>query len=645
MNKLYKPTYERSIAICIGIDKYVHLQPLDNCVAGMQEVAETFLKQGYNVETLYDKDATGVNIKGLLENLSGNIGEDDRIFIYFAGHGLRRKNVSQEDVGLLSTYDTEENFSGALFFQEIIARLQFVKAKHIFFAIDACFSGLALIRTDEMETSSEDDPKIISRNLIMRRAFEILTAGGQSEFTYDRFPYNGPARLSPFTYFLTLGLRGEGSLKNFDGFITGRSLANYVRTNVQLFAPGQIPQYGIVPGSEGEFVFQESAQQNPETNSIKEKVGNNKGISIHNKVDYITNQILQLYLENWEYYKCFLDRLDKIVGRRSNGSHLRILQDSELFNYFGFKIDEDEHTAYKVLLESPSGDIEIESSKSRMKMYFRRIKNVLDRFPLENLNPSQLARWKYCIDGVIDDLGSKDDDSLIIRRIEDFAKSTLALTRFTTTAHDPELKAALYLIKKLDFTDKGGSQKVERYLLEKIRREMEDSVDFTSKSLFTEYLDDESNFWWGLLVLMDHSIDDFRLHDYRGLSGAEQILEKLIGKGGIVSSSYGIARKEVVFEIHSEYETILWINNLGFLISQLLERKNVKGLPVKIREYILGLQEPYIFAEKIRPTGNIFIVSLELEVWGRILAWTKGTAKDHLGRDVNSQGPQFLIRN
>jgi hypothetical protein len=609
---------------------------LENCVAGADEVIKTLEAQSYIITKLSNEDCTKRGLIEAIEKLSTYSDYDDRVFIYFAGHGFKRNTINGTKEYSLGVFDTDSSFSNAIYFDEITKLLLFVKAKHIFIALDCCFSGFVLTRNGQEASFSTEDSKILSESNKRHRSRDILAASGENEKTYDRFPFNGPAGLSPFTYFLVQGLQGKATLNNYKGLVTSSSLSSYVRENVQKYTNGsQIPQFGTIPGinSEGEYIFLE----NPESIIINsENIHNEKSLNLPfsvEKQEYIT-ELHNLYLENWDKFSAFLNKLCDVVGRRSEGSYLRVLSNWELFCYFGFAITEEEHSAYKALLDTSFGDIELESSKPRLKLYFRRVKNVLERFPLSSIPPERIETWKRAVVGIISDLGSKEDDALVIRRVEDFAKSALALSRFNTTAHDPELKAALYLIKKIDYADKGGSSKVMRFLLEKIRKELEDSSDFSSKVLFTDYLDDESNFWWGLLALMDHSIEDFQLHSFRGLSGSIKILERLINKEKIVTCNYSVARKEAVFEIHNEYETILWINNLGFLISQILEKNLLENFPETLRQYVIGLQKPYIFGDSLRPRNNLFFWSLELEVWGRIIDWYDGKPKDHVGRLV-----------
>lgn len=635
MEKTYQPLYRNSFALCIGIDNYLNLGKLETCVAGAKEVASLLALQNYKVMGIYNSKATASSIRKALAEFAESSAEDDRVFIYFAGHGMRRKNVSNEEVGYLGLYDTGKNYSKALYFQDIIREFQFIKAKHIFLALDACFSGLALARQGDTMSVPSDDIGTIAQNLTRKRAIEILTAGGARDFVYDRLPY-GETNLSPFTYFLTQGILGKA---DWNGIITSYSLAGYVRNNVQLHASGQIPQFGPIPGSssEGAFVFRFPQSGSDEPRYLKNSIHlDNNAVSRKQEPD-LDDTIIQIqsqWNDNWEYIRHFMKLLDQLAESHSESGLLQALGSRDIFSCLGFPMDATEHEAYVSLLHSAYYDIELESCKPRLKLYFRRLKNLLARFPDDKIQLETKNRWQSIVQDILNTMGDEEDAALTLKRVEDFAKSTLALTRFTNTAHDPELMSALYLIKKLDYADHGGSAKVEQFLLQKTKHELEQLIDPSSKNLFTEMLDDESNVWWGILVLLDHSIEDFQIHDYRGISGSIRLMERLIARNKIVYPNHEVARKEVAFEIHNEQKTILWINNLGFLIAQLYDLNKVQGIGDCIRKYVLLLQHPFLYGEKPRVTESLFFRCLELEVWGRILSWNSGIAKDHIGREI-----------
>jgi hypothetical protein len=111
-----------------------------------------------------------------------------------------------------------------------------IPAKHIFYAMDSCFSGLLLHLRGEAE-----DPTAV-------QSVHVLTAGGQGELARE------DAGHGIFTKVLLAGLEGEADLDG-NRFITSRELFKFVSRRVQDGTQNrQNPEFGRLRGS-GEFVF------------------------------------------------------------------------------------------------------------------------------------------------------------------------------------------------------------------------------------------------------------------------------------------------------------------------------------------------------------------------------------------------------
>jgi tetratricopeptide (TPR) repeat protein len=122
-----------------------------------------------------------------------------------------------------------------------------IAAKHIYFVMDSCYSGLALSRGSGSFSRDRSYLEEITR----RTAREILTAGGADQQVAD----DGPGGHSVFTWALLQGLDGQADLDG-NGVITASELGAYVSPIVSQFAK-QTPTVGNLMGSEGgEFLFE-----------------------------------------------------------------------------------------------------------------------------------------------------------------------------------------------------------------------------------------------------------------------------------------------------------------------------------------------------------------------------------------------------
>jgi peptidoglycan/xylan/chitin deacetylase (PgdA/CDA1 family) len=245
--------YRESWAAIIGIDNYANWQKLQYAVHDALGVKDMLIqKYGFkpdHVFTLLDAQATRQNILSLLGDKLGGatVQREDRVFVFFAGHGATRKLASGRELGYIIPVDADlTNFEGSAIsmtnFQDIS---EAIPAKHVLFVMDSCYSGLALTRGG-MPAFSQNYLNEISR----REARQMFTAGGADQQVAD----NGPNGHSVFTWTLLQGLDGRADL-NGDGVITATELAAYVAPAVSALSH-QTPAFGNLPGTEGgDFIF------------------------------------------------------------------------------------------------------------------------------------------------------------------------------------------------------------------------------------------------------------------------------------------------------------------------------------------------------------------------------------------------------
>jgi peptidoglycan/xylan/chitin deacetylase (PgdA/CDA1 family)/uncharacterized caspase-like protein len=247
--------YRESWAAIIGIDDYVNWQKLQYAAHDAQGVKDALI-QKYNfkpdhVFTLLNGQATRQAILSLLGDKLGDpsmVQHEDRVFVFFAGHGATRKLASGRELGYIIPVDADlTDFEGTAVsmtnFQDIS---EAIPAKHVLFVMDSCYSGLALTRGGGELPTSQNYLNEISR----REARQIFTAGGADQQVAD----NGPNGHSVFTWTLLQGLDGRADL-NGDGVITASELAAYVAPAVSALSH-QTPEFGNLPGTEGgDFIF------------------------------------------------------------------------------------------------------------------------------------------------------------------------------------------------------------------------------------------------------------------------------------------------------------------------------------------------------------------------------------------------------
>ncbi|MBN1285366.1 MAG: SUMF1/EgtB/PvdO family nonheme iron enzyme [Anaerolineae bacterium] len=256
----YKPKYDNSYALVIGIDHYEdkRLPDLSTAVYGAREVGITLKALGFRVDELFEAEATKDTVLDWLETMTEVTGPDDRIFFYFAGHGATRTAARAGAQSGFLKLAGSKGYRDALAMDEVLSAAHYIQAKHVFYALDCCFSGLAI----PPRGRTPRDIRKLYKEMMTAPALEILTAGSGDEEIVDRLTF---ADHSPFTYYFLRGLREREAEK--DGIIDGDELAGYVIDCV-LAEPKltQRPQYHYQPGPDGRggwFVFVAPRERTP----------------------------------------------------------------------------------------------------------------------------------------------------------------------------------------------------------------------------------------------------------------------------------------------------------------------------------------------------------------------------------------------
>ena len=232
----YNPTYANSYALIVGIDLYAdpRFMPLGNAEADALEVARVLSASPYDFRssTILGSEATRQAILEALFQLR-EAGPDDRILVYFAGHGYTLTNKRGYDTGYLACADTlpEQDFT-ALELAEVTRLRDHTDAKHIAFIFDACFSGQALGMT-----------RAISEGYLERRAYQVLSAGAGDQTVSD---YRSMTRL------LIDSLQAPPR-----EVLSLNALGLHIQSVMRAESRGrQVPQIGHLTGSQGgDFVF------------------------------------------------------------------------------------------------------------------------------------------------------------------------------------------------------------------------------------------------------------------------------------------------------------------------------------------------------------------------------------------------------
>ena len=265
--------YSDSYAVLIGINKYQE-RPLDYAVADAEDIKSLLIDKfnfpENNVSLITDEEATRENIKDELFRVAKSTKKNDRLLVFFAGHGETLQLDDGGDVGYLIPVDGDFNnlYTSAISMNEIRQISSIASAKHILFLVDACYGGLLAVdsRGLGLDRKTEGYLKKITKD----KARQVITAGGKGERVFEKAEWGHSA----FTKNLISGLKDELADMDDDGYITANELGTYLKKKVTVDSHNiQTPQNKRLTSDEGEFVFKTDFSTEPKNKTMEMSSG------------------------------------------------------------------------------------------------------------------------------------------------------------------------------------------------------------------------------------------------------------------------------------------------------------------------------------------------------------------------------------
>ncbi|HUS05959.1 MAG TPA: tetratricopeptide repeat protein [Bryobacteraceae bacterium] len=234
--KTAKLTIPRSYAVVIGIAGYKNL-PASAQLRYPERDAESIYSilispeggnyRAENVHKLIGTSATLANLKQELEGWLPKVSEEqDRVLIYFAGHGFVRDGKAY-----LAPYDIDlANVTTTGYPMDALGNVigSRVKAKWKVLLTDSCHSGAI--------TPDNDIQTINSSLKDLNQTIFSLTASRARERSFESSDWGGGHGI--FTYYVVKGLEGAAD-ESHDGIVNADELAEYVHRNVREATNGQ----------------------------------------------------------------------------------------------------------------------------------------------------------------------------------------------------------------------------------------------------------------------------------------------------------------------------------------------------------------------------------------------------------------------
>lgn len=247
--------FGKSWAVVIGIDDYEKAPRLKYAVADAKAMAAVLRQQGFQVSELYNRQATKAAVEGeLSDRLVDQVGQNDRVVIFYAGHGETKTAAGGKTMGYLLPVEGQQDALGrtAVSMGRIKELADALPSKQVLFLVDVCYGGIA---GNQFRSTLPPMTVAYLKQITRERGRQLITAGGADQQALESPEWGH----SVFTYYLLEGLSKGLADLNEDGIIPVSELYSYLDSRVfgaaQLKGHVQRPELWSLAAEKGEFVF------------------------------------------------------------------------------------------------------------------------------------------------------------------------------------------------------------------------------------------------------------------------------------------------------------------------------------------------------------------------------------------------------
>lgn len=260
----YRPGYDNSWAVVVGINKYGQWPRLEHAVTDAENMRDSLQRLGFELVTaVLDESATKQNILNTVgELLRAKAKINDRVLVFFAGHGHTEIRKDGTRVGYIVPVDGKPSDpSSYISMEQLQALAEGIPVKHLFFVMDSCFSGGLVRFRGEIGPAPRFYPELAIRDILAKTRYpvrQVFTCGREGEQVMEKDGHG------VCTNVILAGLGGEADL-NGDGNILANELSRYAAIRVEEQSNGmQHPEFGYLVAKApvlGDFVVKLAAAQ------------------------------------------------------------------------------------------------------------------------------------------------------------------------------------------------------------------------------------------------------------------------------------------------------------------------------------------------------------------------------------------------
>ncbi|GLI36875.1 caspase family protein [Geobacter hydrogenophilus] len=235
----------KNYALLIGINGYKNIQPLTSAINDVNTVTQVLRDDyGFVTTVLIDAMATRSGIARELARIRKELNPEDRLLIYYAGHGFHDKET---DTSYWLPVDADQNeVTEWLPTRDVTDELHRCKARQVLIVSDSCYAG-TISRSFNPNLAGEGSRNNYLQKM-MGKPSRVLIASGGNEPVAD-----GATGHSPFADAFVKALTSP-----FDTQFTAEELLTRQIKESVAGHSAQTPQYKVIHNSGhdgGDFVF------------------------------------------------------------------------------------------------------------------------------------------------------------------------------------------------------------------------------------------------------------------------------------------------------------------------------------------------------------------------------------------------------
>ena len=181
--------FGKSYAVLFGISDYNYRNNLGGAAQDVRNLSTALQEQGFDkVVVVVNRDVTADTLRNIQRHFMdrGRLQPDDRLLVYYAGHGDRNPTGDTGYIVLSESNPTSRSSGTEVSMAEFMSWMRALPVKHLLVILDACYSGLAIGGRTRGDGPSLDATNRQELYLLSSRSGRfVMTAGDETQRAHE----------------------------------------------------------------------------------------------------------------------------------------------------------------------------------------------------------------------------------------------------------------------------------------------------------------------------------------------------------------------------------------------------------------------------------------------------------------------------